>query len=262
MADRRNFIARMLGLSALATGPWAPAPSAFAAAVRVGPAEDLERIRTLLAGKDPLKWVFVGDSITHGAKHTFGARSYPEIFGERMRWEMRRVRDVVINTAISGNTSVDILNDYEWRIRQFRPAVVFIMVGTNDAAVKRDISLARYREALVTLVRRIRDEAAVPVLQTPNPVLLEKAAGRERIGEYVDVIRAVAATEGLILVDHWAWWTERSKADILEVHKWMNDELHPNGRGHDQMAKLLFKAIGIFDPASFTGKEHALEHLK
>jgi lysophospholipase L1-like esterase len=228
----------------------------------MGPAEDMERIRTLLAGKDPLKWVFVGDSITHGAKHTFGARSYPEIFGERVRYEMRRVRDVIINTAISGNTSVDILNDYDWRIRQFRPAAVFIMVGTNDASVKRDISPEKYRDGLVTLVRRIRGDGAVPVLQTPNPVLIEKATGRERIGEYVDVIRAVTATEGTILVDHWTYWTERAKADILEVHKWMNDELHPNGRGHDEMAKLLFKTIGIFDPASFTGRDHAIEHMK
>lgn len=253
---------RLLGLAALVAGPGAAGTRGYAADRFTGPAEDLERIRILLAGKDPLKWIFVGDSITHGAKHTFGARSYPEIFGERVRYEMRRVRDVIINTAISGNTSVDILNDYEWRIRQFRPAVVFIMVGTNDASVKRDISPEKYRDGLITLVRRIRDEGAVPVLQTPNPVLLEKATGRERIGEYVEVIRAVTAAEGTILVDHWAYWTERAKADILEVHKWMNDELHPNGRGHDEMAKLLFKAIGIFDPTSFTGKDHAIEHMK
>lgn len=253
---------RLLGLAALAAGPGVAAARGFDAVRTRGPAEDLERIRTLLAGKEPLKWVFVGDSITHGAKHTFGARSYPEIFGERVRYEMRRVRDVIINTAISGNTSVDILNDYDWRIRQFRPSVVFIMVGTNDASVKKDISPTRYRETLHALVRRIRDDGAVPVLQTPNPVLLEKATGRERIGEYIDVIRAVTAAEGTLLVDHWAYWTERARADVLEVHKWMNDELHPNGRGHDEMAKTLFKAIGIFDPASFTGRDHAIEHMK
>ena len=253
---------RLLGLAALAAGPGAAGARGFDAVRPRAPADDLERIRTLLAGKEPLKWVFVGDSITHGAKHTFGARSYPEIFGERVRYEMRRVRDVIINTAISGNTSVDILNDYDWRIRQFRPSVVFIMVGTNDASVKKDISPTRYRETLQALVRRIRDDGAVPVLQTPNPLLLEKATGRERIGEYVDVIRAVTASEGTLLVDHWAYWTERARADVLEVHKWMNDELHPNGRGHDEMAKTLFKAIGIFDPASFTGRDHAIEHLK
>ncbi len=253
---------RMLGFAAIAVGTGAAGTKGFGSVRPTGPAEDLERIRILLAGKEPLKWVFVGDSITHGAKHTYGARSYPEIFGERVRWELRRGRDVIINTAISGNTSVDILNDYEWRVRQFRPTVVFIMVGTNDAAVKRAISTDRYREALVALVRRIRDEGAVPVLQTPNAVVLEKAGGRERIGEYMEVIRSVAAAEGTILVDHWAYWTDRARADILEVHKWYSDELHPNGRGHDEMAKLLFKAIGIFDPASFTGKDHAVEHMK
>lgn len=260
MAGRRAFVGRVLGFAALAVSG-AAGSRVFAASSADGPVEDLERIRTLLAGKDPLKWVFVGDSITHGAKHTYGSRSYPEIFGERVRWELRRVRDVVINTAISGNTSLDILNDYEWRIRQFLPSVVFIMVGTNDAAVKRAISTDRYREALVAIVRRIRNEGAVPVLQTPNAVVLEKAGGRERIGEYMEVIRSVAAAEGTILVDHWAYWTDRARADIVEVRKWYSDELHPNGRGHDEMAKLLFKAIGIFDPATFTGKDHAIEHM-
>ena len=68
------------------------------------PAVDgLEGIKTLLAGKDPVMWVITGDSITHGALHTLGWRSYPEHFAERVRWELRRVRDIVINTGISGD---------------------------------------------------------------------------------------------------------------------------------------------------------------
>src|SRR5665647_1822505 len=58
---------------------------------------DLERIKELLRQKNPLKWLFTGDSITAGVEHTHGYRSYPEIFGERIRWEMGRPRDIVIN---------------------------------------------------------------------------------------------------------------------------------------------------------------------
>lgn len=264
MQDRRQFLSASLTRSLLLMGGgWLS--SAFnrpASGLSSGdPAADLARIRDILAAKTAVKWVFVGDSITHGAKHTFGARSYPEIFGERIRWELRRVRDVIINTAISGNTAGDILGDYEWRIRQFAPAVVFIMVGTNDAADKRGISVDKYKGQLTELVRRIRSEGAVPVLQTPNTVLLEKATGRERIGEYVEGIRSVAAAEGTILVDHWQHWTAQGQKNILELHKWLNDELHPNGRGHDQMAKTLFSAFNILDPAVFTGKDHELDHL-
>ena len=264
MQDRRQFLSASLTRSLLLMGGgWLTA--SFDGPTCTGtpgdPAADLARIRDILAAKSPVKWVFVGDSITHGAKHTFGARSYPEIFGERIRWELRRVRDVIINTAISGNTAGDILGDYEWRIRQFAPAVVFIMVGTNDAGEKRGISVDKYKSQLIELVRRIRSEGAIPVLQTPNTVLLERATGRERIGEYVEGIRAVAAAEGTILVDHWQQWTAQGEKNILELHKWLNDELHPNGRGHDQMAKALFRALNILDPSAFTGKDHELDHM-
>ena len=47
--------------------------------------------------------MFTGDSITHGALHTMGWRSYPEHFAERVRWELGRMRDIVINTGISGD---------------------------------------------------------------------------------------------------------------------------------------------------------------
>ena len=259
MSDRRIFLHRLLGFTALMTGAASIGKDGYAAPLHPGPAEDLERIRTLLAGKEPLKWVFVGDSITQGAKHTFGARSYPEIFSERVRYEMRRVRDVIINTAISGNTSLNILNDYDWRVRQFQPHVVFIMVGTNDASVAKGISVSDFGQNLSTLVRRVRADGAVPVLQTPNIILTEKATGRERLPAYIAEILQVAAAEQTILVDHWAYWTEQAAKDVLDLHKWMNDELHPNGRGHVQMAIRLFAALGMHDPQSFTGQDHAVD---
>lgn len=135
------------------------------------------------------------------------------------------------------------------------------MVGTNDANEKRAISTDLFQTQLQEMVRRIRRENAVPVLQTPNTILIEKATGRERIAEYVEAIRRAAAAEGTILVDHWQHWTAQVKSNILELHKWLNDELHPNGRGHDEMAKTLFRALGIFDPASFTGKDHVIDHM-
>ena len=110
MNDRRSFILSSLNRSLMLLGggvlasSWKTLPDQISAG---DPAADLARIKAILETKTPVKWVFVGDSITHGAKHTFGARSYPEIFGERIRWELRRVRDVIINTAISGNTATD-----------------------------------------------------------------------------------------------------------------------------------------------------------
>ncbi len=219
--------------------------------------DELEVIKKLLAQKVPMKWVFVGDSITHGAKHTYGYRSYPETFSERIRYEMKRGRDVVVNMGISGNTSNDILSDYDWRIAQFTPRVVFIMIGTNDADVKRNISLEKFKLNMLELVDKIRSNGAVPILQTPNITIEEKAIGRERLKYYVQVIREVSKERATILVDHWAYWTEMASVTPNVVNaQWLMDELHPNGRGHDEMARLIFKQLSIFDPTQFTGKDH------
>ncbi len=136
---------------------------------------DLKQIKEWIANKGkPLIWVFTGDSITQGAKHTGGYRSYPEIFAERIRWEMNRTRDIVINTGISGNTTKNILSDFDWRIGQFKPSVVSLMMGTNDCSNNKDISLNLFEDNLHSLITSIRELKAIPILQTPNIIIKEK----------------------------------------------------------------------------------------
>ncbi|MDD4756674.1 MAG: SGNH/GDSL hydrolase family protein, partial [Prolixibacteraceae bacterium] len=140
--------------------------------------DDLVALKELLKDPKPLKWIFTGDSITHGAKHTHGFRSYPEIFAERIRWEMKRTSDIIINTGISGNTTQNILDDFNWRIGQFKPDVVSLMIGTNDCADTRNIGLDVFENNLNTLVTMIRESEAIPVFQTPNVIIKEKAPER------------------------------------------------------------------------------------
>lgn len=206
---------------------------------------DLEKIKKILADKEPAVWLFTGDSITHGVKHTHGERSYPEIFQERVRYELGRYRDIVINTGISGHTTENLLKDFDWRIAHFKPAVVSIMIGTNDCA-KEKVSRIDYRENLKTLTRKIREAGTVPIFHTPNNIIIEKAPERETISEYVKIIHEVALEENLILVDNYKVWEE---SDQNTVHKeWLNDALHPNGNGHKQIALELFKTLDIYDP--------------
>lgn len=256
--SRRSFVGKLLLGLPLALGTvhtlaaFSPSPTGPDHNQLSGQ-QDLERLRKLLSGKEPLKWVFTGDSITQGAKHTDGFRSYPEVFSERVRWEMGRTRDFVINTAISGHTSRQVLGDYDWRIGQFKPQVVSLMIGTNDAA-RQQVSLASFETNLRELVTKMRQQGAIPLLHTPNILIVEKAPGRETLSDYVALIRKVAENQNVLLVDHWQHWQETLEkdpgADIQQ--KWLKDPLHPNGQGHLEMARLTFKALAIFDPKSFT----------
>ncbi|GAB3254201.1 hypothetical protein GCM10027347_14470 [Larkinella harenae] len=206
---------------------------------------DQEQLQALLKRKEPAVWLFTGDSITHGAKHTHGFRSYPEIFAERIRWELKRVRDLVINTGISGNAIPNILSDFDWRVAQFKPAVVSLMIGTNDCA-RAGMTPDLFAQNLNTIVEQIRALKAVPVLHTPNPIMLEKAPDRKTLPAYIPVIRTIAEQKQVVLVDHNRHW--QTVADVNVNREWLNDPLHPNGRGHQEIARLLFKSLSIFDP--------------
>jgi acyl-CoA thioesterase I len=215
---------------------------------RVSGGHDLERLTELIKQKNPLIWVFTGDSITQGAKHTHGYRSYPEIFGERIRWEMGRYRDIVINSGISGNTSQNILDDFDWRLRQFKPTVVSLMIGTNDCS-KKDISLEVFKRNLESLLTIIREIDAIPIFHTPNVIIKEKASGRERMSEYVSIIQNLAVIKEVILVDNFMYWQNaiKNKGETEIFKEWLNDPIHPNGTGHSEIACLMFKTLSIFD---------------
>jgi acyl-CoA thioesterase-1 len=210
---------------------------------------DRDKITDLLKRKDPLKWIFTGDSITAGVKHTHGYRSYPEVFSERLRYEMKRSRDHIINTGISGNTTRNIVEDFDWRIKQYNPSVVSLMFGTNDCADGRNISLQLFKTNLDYLVSGIRALGAIPILHTPNLIIKDKAPERSSLHKYVEVIKSVAEEQKLILVDNWEYWNQAIvKTSQAKVFKeWLNDPLHPSGEGHSEIARLMFRELGIFN---------------
>lgn len=216
-------------------------------------ASDLEKLKMILKGKDPNIWLFTGDSITHGAKHTHGHRSYPEVFQERIRWEISRVRDVVINTGISGHAASNILSDFEWRVAQFKPGVVSVMIGTNDCA-REGMTPELYRQHLSELIQRIREIDAIPILHTPNIIILDASPERRTLPKYILVLRDLAAQENVVLVDNYGHWEATGSERTMEYvfRTWLNDPLHPNQFGHQEIARLMFQVLDIFDPNAAT----------
>ena len=213
--------------------------------------EDKEKMNAIIANTEkPAIWVFTGNSITQGAKHTHGLRSYPEIFSERIRWEKQRSRDFIINTAISGNTTKDILAGFDQRIAQFHPQVVSLMIGTNDAGARSNISTVQFKDNLLEIITKIRNIGAIPILLTPSMVIETNAPATYPLSEYVAVIREVAYDQKVILVDNWLIWENdmQVKYDNNVNKKLLNDRLHPNGLGHKEIAIAMFKELSIFNP--------------
>jgi len=257
-ADRRRFLAGV-GMAGCAGGLLRVAPSAVAAESKparsrpVAASAGLEGIKKLLSGKEALTWVITGDSITHGALHTLGWRSYPEHFAERVRWELRPMRDIVINTGISGDTTGGLLADLDWRALRFQPHVVSIMLGMNDASRGKG-GRETFRKNLGAIVAKVMDAGAIPLLNTPNTIYIKKAGGRADLPAYAEIVRDLAARSKLALVDHWKYW-QKTKPDQEKLLVWLEDQsIHPNVYGHRAFAREIFRVLGIFDPKSPTCK--------
>ncbi|PZG20490.1 SGNH/GDSL hydrolase family protein [Nonomuraea aridisoli] len=186
---------------------------------------------------EPVTWLFAGDSIVQGARWTDGARGYAELFTERVRYELGRRMDAVINTGVSGWRATDLAEHLERAVLHHRPDVVLVGVGVNDSQAGAG-GLTAFAEVLSGIVSRVRQAGALVVLQTPVPVLPEAPPERVKwFAPYAQSVRDVAAGQETVLVDHAAHWA--AHAD----RSWYGDPTHPNAAGHREMARTLLKIV-------------------
>jgi len=203
-------------------------------------------IAAMLERDEPVRWVFAGDSITHGALHTLGWRDYTELFSERLRWELRRTRDLVLKTGISGWKITDLAADLDWNVLQLRPHVVSMMFGMNDCTLGPD-NVCAFVSTYRDVIDEIREATgALILLHTPNPVLPYVGAPRaDQLATYRDAVLEVARETGAPCIDHFQRWSAESEGTLQH---WLVDGFHPNEYGHRALARSLFEALGIWDP--------------
>lgn len=228
------------------------APSEKAAIERNKKLPDFAALHALVKDKSPITWIITGDSITHGCMHTHGERSYPEHWAELMRWEHRRMNDTVINTGISGDTiakrdqrDLGILDKFETRIKRFEPQVVSINTGMNDCSGNVD-KIPAFKKNLTQAITQIRELKAIPILHIPSLVKLNDGRAKN-LHAYSEAIREVADKEKVLLVDHEAHWNRFAATPEVRT-KWMNDAIHPNGKGQAEMYKKMAYDLGFFTP--------------
>lgn len=213
---------------------------------------DYNKLQALTKGNKGVTWVITGDSITHGAMHTHSMRSYPEHWGEMRRWDHRRYDDVIINTGISGDRIGGILKKFDERVMRFKPEVVSINIGMNDCSAGRN-GIPQFKQGLAEAVKKIRSLGAIPVLQVPSLTNDDQGQKGQQLFDYSEAVREVAGREKVLLVDHEAHW--KKFANTPEKRKaWMNDAIHPNGLGHQEMFKKMAYDLGFLDPSKPTSK--------
>ncbi|MDP4152468.1 MAG: GDSL-type esterase/lipase family protein, partial [Bacillota bacterium] len=210
----------------------------------------------LLSSDKPLRWLFIGDSITHNFSHTGAMNNYVEMLEQRVKVEMGRSNDVFVNSGVSGQKTNDVLVGIEQQALQFEPDVIFINIGMNDRGAIKPDDIALFKSRLNTIVDKLRNiNGKVPkiclltVVPRGSTYTMDYMANYETVNQiyytHLDIVRE----QGLQYVDLFKpFMLERDVDPINNVANFHTDPTHPNRRGHLLMATSIMKGIGIYDP--------------
>lgn len=208
---------------------------------------DYREILNIIHGEESNNILFAGDSITHGPFHTKGYRSYSEHFNERIRGEAvsgnLKSDNFVINTGVSSADTTHVLASYETWVKTHNPKIVFLTFGMNDCAT---ITIDEYKNNLKTLVNKIREMGAIPIIQTINTT---NGSREEQLPIFMEGARAVANELDVFLIDHNKYWSDLGKS---VTNAWLGDAIHPNEKGHLEIAKLIFRELQLDTDDSYT----------
>ena len=198
-------------------------------------------IESLLRSSDAVRWLFYGDSITHGAQHTLGKRDFSELFREHVIWELKRQNDLVLNAAYSGYTLRELIREFDFRAGSFRPHAAFVIIGTNDCV---KYPRNEFEKNLYCLLEKFNSIQCKLILQTPLPLISELDPVRaENLQYYPDMISHFAEKNHVALIDHWRMWNRISKQERYYL---MSDPVHPNEMGHLLIAQKIFRDLHCF----------------
>ena len=159
-----------------------------------------------------------------------------------------------LNAGISNSTSADLLARFSRDADPFRPDLLILMCGFNDANPRRGISPKRFGENLRALHEKVAGWGGEVLFNTPYACDREKLAEEapewaEAIPTYVDVIREYA--DG-VLIDHFARWEPLRRRDIGALRMLLVDSLHLNPAGNAVIGLDILDRMGLALPEKNT----------
>lgn len=204
----------------------------------------IRAVRELLDGEDAVTWLLCGDTLIDCGDCVHGWRGFHEYFADRLRRQLGRTDDIVIDVTMAGESSGDLRRRLERILPDLDVDVVSVMVGLCDAQGGPQ-GLAIFLHNLRQIVEQIRGAGAVPLLHTPHRIDTARAAHHSDMRRYVKAIRETTRELHVACVDHWRHWQrmERTRGDVLNLL----DELgiFPGPRGHREIARYAFARLGV-----------------
>lgn len=197
----------------------------------------------------PLTWLFMGDSITHAAAHTHGYDGIAQIFEKYLKEDLGRTNDIVINTGVSGATTIRTLENIEQRMTKYNPDIVSIMLGTNDS---KEMQTANYRANFKEILNNIKsvNPNALIILRSPTPA--KNWAGSNKYpgdNGYIAALKSLAdEDENILFIDQYTTWNQACAAYpylYSANYHYGDGSLHPGAAGQLKMAQQFIRECGL-----------------
>jgi len=208
----------------------------------------------LIAGTahaEPIRIITLGDSITKGVRPgVTNDETFSTVLQKLLKDQ--KIDAEVINVGIGGEMTNQALKRLEKDVLSKKPTIVAIMYGHNDShfdtgKTEPRLSIADFEKNLRTMLDQLQKAGIKPILMTPprGGVAWKNGNGvnpNDKLNEYADIIRKIAADTKTPLIDHYAHWLKQEKAGV-KLGDWTTDQYHPNPRGHRELADVMLPVV-------------------
>lgn len=196
------------------------------------------------------KVIFFGDSITQAGVQPGG---YIQLIGALADKDGKKSDFEFIGAGIGGNKVYDLYLRLEDDVLNRKPDIVFIYIGVNDVWHKQSYGTGtdpdKFEKFYKAIISKTKAQGATTVLVTPAVIGEKTDFSNELDGDlnrYSNIVRKLAAEEGLALVDLRKAFLEYNKrynpsnkdAGILTT-----DRVHLNDAGNKLVAEEMWSMI-------------------
>lgn len=181
--------------------------------------------------------VAFGDSITAG----FAVRrGFPSFWREMLQSKYPKAGIELVNSGISGDTTLDGLARLDWSVLSYEPDLVTINFGINDCVLGLD--LEEFEENFVEMVRRIRSGPDSEILLLSSQPL-ETPPYDKWVQDYYLAVERVAEEMDVGFVDVYGAWMERVEKGTPLASLILAGLDHPSEAGYRIIAEELMKLL-------------------
>lgn len=172
---------------------------------------------------------------------------------------------ITINSGSSGQTSVQLLERLDETVAVFKPHLVLLTVGGNDANPKKSVSEEQYAASLAALFERISGwDGCELVFQTYYAPIYSKLPSEhaERFRRCMAAGVRLAGAMNIGCYDHLPVW-EALKQDLGEAEyerRFFTDAMHLNALGNQLWAWQILKRMVV--PAHLSQLDEHFEAVK